>query len=142
MDKKYEPIYYRVYDYISTLGKGKKNAIKNTSLVMAMDYEPHLCMNTRTRDMRDIIREVRRSMIFDNVILSCKDGYYWATVEDMEVAKAKKKNIAGDLYSRGMSMIITAYALEKKANKHGQELLPLSPYQRKAVNSLCEATNE
>lgn len=129
MKKKYEPIVYRVYDYISTNCQGKENAVSGRDL--AAIFYPTLSEDNGRRTVRLTINTIRNSDVFDNVIASGNEGYWWATKED--VREANKR-----LFSQAFSLLEVARANQQKISKNGQAMIQLTPYQREVFNSLCE----
>ena len=124
--KKHHPVVYRIYDYLQRC-KGRENAVSGKTL--ASIFFP--TESRGQRDVREVISIIRCDPTFDNVIGSCNKGYYWATIEEQAIAGKR-------LYNQGIKCLIAYYAMEKKAEANGQMLLPLTPFIRAAVESLCE----
>ena len=125
---KYEPIIYKVYNELK-LHKGKENAI--SCLRLAQTFYPETNEQTAMRSIRRVINIIRNSPTFDNVIAYCNNGYYWVTADEAKQALAAA-------YKHAISAWKTLHALDKKASLNGQMLLQLTPYQREAIDSLCE----
>lgn len=117
---------YRIYDELKR-ANGRENAI--TAETLAGRY--FTADENGKRKVRKFIREIRRSERFDNVIVSCNDGYFWATNEDIATANNR-------LFAQAFDLLKTAYANQKKAEKNGQILIQLTPYQRKVYESIAE----
>lgn len=130
--KKYEPYTYRIYDELTT-HRGRDNAIAASKLgALFFGAIPE---TTAVRIVRELIREIRRSETFDNVIASCDDGYYWAT--ENEAIEANRR-----LFSQAFDLLKTAAANERKAGRNGQMLIKMSEYQRLMIKSLCEGEDK
>lgn len=126
--KKHKEITYRIYDYLQVC-KGRDKAIPAKSL--AIIFFPEMSVANGRRAVREVINTIRNDNTFDNVIASCNKGYFWATKEEAGIANRR-------LFNQAFNLLKTAYMNEKKAAADGQMLLPLTPYQRQAVESLCE----
>lgn len=130
--KKYEPYIYRIYDELST-HRGRENAIAASKLgALFFGTIPEA---TAVRVVRELIRKIRRSETFDNVIASCDNGYYWAT--ENEAADANRR-----LFNQAFDLLKTATANDRKAGRNGQMMIKLSEYQRLMIKSLCEGEDK
>lgn len=123
---------FRIYDYLSTC-KGAENAVSARSL--AKIFYPQLSEQDGKRSVRKAIRAIRRSDVFDNVIVSSNEGYHWAT--EAEAVEASRR-----LFNQAFDMLKTAHIQAKKASKNGQTMIKLTEHQREVFESLCEVADE
>lgn len=125
---KYEPIVYKVYNELK-LHKGKDNAI--SCLKLAQNFYPEMAEQSGMRVIKRLVNIIRNSPTFDNVIAYCNNGYYWVTA-------AEAKQALAAAYKHAITAWKTLKALDKKIELNGQTLFKLTPYQREAIDSLCE----
>lgn len=121
--KKYEPIVYRIYDYLKSNHVGKKNAISGKTLSGMF--------NISERQLRIHIHDLREDMQFDKVILPCPKGYYIPTEEEGTAD-------VNQLFKHAFSTLRIARASVTKAKRNNQGKIKLGAYYKEFVEAFGE----
>jgi len=125
--KNHPPVVYRIYDELAK-HQGKESAVPCLSL--AQRYFPDMNTETAYRKVKAVIHTIRKDPTFDNVIISCPKGYYWVDKKNASV-------VIGIIFRHAIEHLNLVKSLSEKAKRDGQYIMPLTPYQREAVESLC-----
>ena len=125
--KHHEPIVYKVYEELKQ-HIGVKNPISATDLCIICGVDGH-------RELRRIIREIRRSGELEKVIGSCKKGYYVCTNDDAQKSIDRLMNAAKNMFK-------TAYIMAKKVGLDGQMKIKMGDYFSDTYHSLMEIEDE
>lgn len=125
---RYSTTTYRIYDFMkSHIGVQNSVSARTLAMIFFSDKE----VESGKRAVREAIRTIRTSPVFDNVIVSCDSGYYWATEDERGKVTERQEKLRNNL-SRTIAIV------SKKAEMNGQELLQITPDTREVYNSLAE----
>lgn len=126
--KHHAPKVYEVYEEMKR-HVGIENAISATQLCFLCDVSSH-------RELREIMREIRRSGELEKIPCSCNDGYYMASTKE-EAQKAIDR-----LVNAAKNELKTAYTMAKKLGLEGQMKIQFGKYWKDTYHSLMEAEDE
>lgn len=119
---------YKVYNFLKTK-IGIENAISANDLCI-------LCNISDKRELREIIREMRRSGDFEEIPCSCNNGYYMASVKE-EAEKAIER-----LVNTAKNELKTAYSMEKKLGLDNQMKIKFDELCNDTYHALMEKEDE
>ena len=126
--KNHRQIVYRVYWELEK-HVGEENCISATELCLYLGLSSH-------RELREIMREIRRSVELEKIPCSCNKGYYMAsTKEEAQRAIERLTNTAKNEFK-------TAYTMAKKLGLDGQMKIQWDEFCVDTYHSLMEIENE
>lgn len=126
--KNHTPKVYTVYEEMKKY-VGVENSISANDLCIACGISSH-------RELREIMREMRRSGELEKIPCSCNKGYYMAsTKEEAKSAIERLTNTAKNEFK-------TAYTMAKKLGLDGQMKIQWDEFCVDTYHSLMEIENE
>lgn len=122
--KHHRPIVYKVYEEMKR-HIGVDNAISATEICLFCGLSGH-------RELRKIMREIRRSGELEKIPCSCNKGYYMASTKE----EAKKS--IDRLVNTAKNELKTAYTMANKLGLEGQMKMQFGKYFKDTYHSLME----
>ncbi len=122
----HSPIVYYVYEELKK-HVGREQAISAAELCAVFG----IC----ERHLRQIVHTIRNSGDLEKVIGSCNAGYFVCTKEEQTRANRR-------IYRQAFSLLKTARANDRKAERNGQGKIKLGEYFKDFYESLGETDGE
>lgn len=121
----------KVYEVYEELKRhiGIENAISATQLCFLCGIEGH-------RELREIMREIRRSAELEKIPCSCNKGYYMAST------KEEAQNAVNRLTNAAKNEFKTAYVMMKKLGLDGQMKIHWDEFCEDTYHSLMEKKDD
>ena len=126
--KHHAPKVYEVYEELRW-HVGAKNAISATDLCRACGISSH-------RELREVMREIRRSGELEKIPCSCNKGYYMASTKEEAMSAIER------LINTAKNEFKTGYIMMKKLGLDKQMKIPLGEYFKDTYHSLMEIEDE
>lgn len=126
--KHHAPIVYKVYEELKK-HIGVENSISATDLCVACGVGSH-------RELREIMREMRRSVELEKIPCSCNEGYYMAST------KEEARRAIDRLVNTAKNEFKTAYTMAKKVGLDGQMKIQWDEFCGDTYHSLMERKDE
>ena len=119
---------YKVYEEMKR-HVGIENSISATDLCIACGVSSH-------RELREIMREMRRSGKLEKIPCSCNKGYYMASTKEEAMSAIDR------LINTAKNEFKTGYIMMKKLGLDKQMKIPLGEYFKDTYPSLMEIDDE
>lgn len=126
--KHHSPKVYVVYEEMKR-HVGEENSISATDLCIACGVSSH-------RELREIMREMRRSGELEKIPCSCNKGYYMASTKEEAMSAIDR------LINTAKNEFKTGYIMMKKLGLDKQMKIPLGEYFKDTYHSLMEGDDE
>ena len=126
--KHHSPKVYVVYEEMKR-HIGEENSISATDLCIACGVSSH-------RELREIMREMRRSGELEKIPCSCNKGYYMASTKEEAMSAIDR------LINTAKNEFKTGYIMMKKLGLDKQMKIPLGEYFKDTYHSLMEIDDE
>ena len=126
--KHHSPKVYMVYEEMKR-HVGIENSISATDLCIACGVSSH-------RELREIMREMRRSGELEKIPCSCNKGYYMASTKEEAMSAIDR------LINTAKNEFKTGYIMMKKLGLDKQMKIPLGEYFKDTYHALMEIDDE
>lgn len=126
--KHHTPKVYAVYEEMKR-HIGEENSISATDLCIACGVSSH-------RELREIMREMRRSGELEKIPCSCNKGYYLARTKEEAIKSINR------ILNAAKNEFKTGYIMMKKLGLDKQMKIPLGEYFKDTYHSLMEIDDE